>query len=109
LLCQVKDNSINYAGSHATLNCYSTITSIKENALLENVAIRPNPASTYVELNLNGLGAKEIELLDVKGRLIKTFMNAENRLDISEIESGIYFLKVYLNKGFVSKKLMVAK
>jgi hypothetical protein len=36
-------------------------------------------------------------------------MNAENRLDISEIESGIYFLKVYLNKGFVSKKLMVAK
>ncbi|MFT5668341.1 MAG: hypothetical protein ACI9DK_002544 [Vicingaceae bacterium] len=109
LLCQVKDNSINYAGSHATLNCNSTITSIKENALLENVAIRPNPASTYVELNLNGLGAKEIELLDVKGRLIKTFMNVENRLDISEIESGIYFLKVYLNKGFVSKKLMVAK
>jgi hypothetical protein len=112
LLCQLKNNVINYTGiTHPTYDCQTNmvLTAIGENDLLNQMTLLPNPASIYIGLNLNGMGAKEIELLDVKGHLIKTFMNAENRLDISEIESGIYFLKVYLNKGFVSKKLMVAK
>jgi len=110
LLCQEKDSvRVFQTNKHPTLDCNSNPTSLTEVSLKEQITIRPNPASTYVELDLNGLVAKEIELLDVKGRLVKTFTIAENRLDISEIESGIYFLKVYLNKGFVSKKLMVAK
>jgi len=110
LLCQEKDSvRVFQTNKHPTLDCNSNPTSLIETSLQNQIAIRPNPTSTYVELNLNGLVAKEIELLDVKGSLVKTFTNAENRLDISEIERGIYFLEVFTNAGFVSKKLMVAK
>ena len=110
LLCQEKDSvRVFETTEHPTFNCNSSSTSIKETSFQNQITISPNPASTFVELDLNGLVAREIELLDVKGSLLKTFTIADNRLDISEIESGIYFLKIYLNAGFVSKKPMVAK
>ena len=77
LLCQLKNNVINYTGiTHPTYDCQTNmvLTAIGENDLLNQMTLLPNPASIYIGLNLNGMGAKEIELLDVKGHLIKTFI-----------------------------------
>ena len=109
LLCQIKDSLANYTGTHATLNCNSNSTSLSDVRLKNQIIIQPNPASTFVEINLNGLVVDEIELLEVKGSLIKTFRDKENRIDVSEIESGFYFLKIYSNIGIVTKKLIIAK
>lgn len=111
MLCQLKNNVINYTGIHPTYDCQTNmlLTAIVENDLLNQMTLQPNPASTYVEVYLNGLEVRKIELIDVQGSLVKTFTNIKRRLDVNEVESGIYFLKIHSNVGVVSRKLLIAK
>jgi len=83
-------------------------TGIAEEAM-EDVTIFPNPSSTYFELNMNGLVVDRVEIFDVKGSLIQSFNNIEDRIDVSKIENRIYFLRIHTNSGVISRKLMIAR
>jgi len=110
LLCQEKDSvRVFQTNEHPTLDCNSNPTSLPEESLTNQITIQPNPASTYFELNMNGLVVDRVEIFDVKGSLIQSFNNIEDRIDVRKIENGIYFLKIHTNAGVVSRKLMIAR
>jgi hypothetical protein len=58
---------------------------------------------------MNGLVVDRVEIFDVKGSLIQSFNNTADRLDVSKIENGIYFLRIHSIEGVISRKLVVSR
>lgn len=73
--------------------------------VLSNVKVYPNPASEFVYVE--GINQIErIEIYSVLGVLEKT-IRGKNYLDISELSSGIYLLKIKNNLSSITKRLVV--
>lgn len=58
--------------------------------------IYPNPANEYVVINSHELGLKSGKIYNLSGQLIKQFKvdNSRYRIEISDLKSGVYFVKV---------------
>jgi len=54
--------------------------------------IYPNPANTYLQVKSENLKGKNIEVLDITGKVIKQVKS--NKLDISDLQNGVYFIKI---------------
>ncbi|MEO5569477.1 MAG: T9SS type A sorting domain-containing protein [Bacteroidia bacterium] len=96
-------------------NC--TTTSISENNVNAGNALTaiPNPFSTTttLEFNLSETKNVSISITDVMGRIVKTiptnYLQSEKNkitIDLSELKSGIYFCKIYLNENRQTIKLI---
>ncbi|MDD4528969.1 MAG: T9SS type A sorting domain-containing protein, partial [Bacteroidales bacterium] len=75
--------------------------------------IFPNPASNQVYINLKNYN-KETFKLDIYNQLgmnVKTIMinQMSNRINVSELSNGIYFLKIETTNGVSCKKLIIQK
>ncbi|MDB4088143.1 T9SS type A sorting domain-containing protein [Flavobacteriales bacterium] len=72
----------------------STIVSIEENSL--EFSLYPNPVTTI--FTLSGVNLEKAEIYSVNGKLIKTIsLNVINNIDVSDLESGAYILRVTSN------------
>ena len=69
---------------------------------LEGVRVWPNPAFTTVTIEAEKFS--RVEIYNVFGQLLNTSM--EKIVDISTLNSGVYFLKIYTEKGMVVKKVI---
>ena len=60
------------------------------------ISIFPNPTSDYFTINSNSSNIFKIAIYDSLGKLIKNYNNipSQTKVDISELEKGIYFLNV---------------
>lgn len=81
------------------------VTEINE---LQGIAIRiyPNPVSEFLFLDYAGNLNLDLKLFDVRGQLIKDFLQNEQSLHLGEVGAGVYFLKVMDEK---TKKYFVEK
>ncbi|MGB2197939.1 MAG: T9SS type A sorting domain-containing protein, partial [Flavobacteriaceae bacterium] len=70
--------------------------------------IYPNPtASGFVTIKSNQMGAVQAEVFDLLGKeVINTAVNNE-RLDVSNLNAGVYVVKLIQNKNTTTKKLIV--
>ncbi len=85
-----------------------TTVSVIENNLSYELNIYPVPANGVLMIeNINNFEIKKIALTNVNGQLIKQFNAEKTQLDISEISSGLYFLKIFTNKGELIKKFII--
>ena len=70
-------------------------------------SIYPNPASTYVQIESEKLQGENLQVLDITGKVLKQVsINKFNKLtiDISDLQNGIYFIKVGADvKKFIKK------
>ena len=61
------------------------------------ISIYPNPAHSNLQITTSNeqLG-KNIEILDITGKVVSTFENSKTfqKLDISNLQNGIYFIKI---------------
>lgn len=75
--------------------------------LANQIQIYPNPAHSELTIDLKNISAKVLQaaLFDAKGSLVKTlsFTNHLETIDISNISSGIYILKIQTDQGAVGK------
>ena len=74
------------------------------NANLENIVLHPNPAGDYVTLNNpEEITLINIEVFDIKGRLIQTIdlstIGTETRIDVSQLSSATYLIKINGENG----------
>lgn len=72
-------------------------TAITE-AIQESTSLKiyPNPTTGKLTINNGELPIKDIEILDIFGKNVgaRPFLSTENRMDISHLPTGIYFLRV---------------
>jgi hypothetical protein len=88
----------------------SLSSGLNEFASAENINAFPNPAT--FTLNISGLVDPErSEIYDVNGKLIKeTDHRMTNVIDVSTLENGVYFLKIFISGEAVkTSKIVIAK
>ena len=63
------------------------------------IAVFPNPAKDILYLNQQAYSSLadnvSVEILDLRGRIVESVSLNSNSIDISNIESGVYFIKIY--------------
>lgn len=84
--------------------CKESVLS-NEDFLIESISIYPNPAKTFVEVELvNRLQLKSVEIYNLLGK--KFIKTNKSFIDINNLTNGIYFMKVYTDKGSVNKRFI---
>jgi hypothetical protein len=78
-----------------------------DNPLAQAIRIFPNPSNDYLNIEIkNNVFIEKIQLFDDKGKLIQTFDKDARRLDLSNLPSAVYFLKLEGNEGFTMKRIL---
>jgi hypothetical protein len=70
----------------------------------EDLQIYPNPFSDI--LHINGIQAKRIEVTDINGNLVATAFQNLNRIDLSSLKPGIYFISIFSDNNKWTEKLV---
>ena len=79
---------------------------VGENDIVD-VTVYPNPATESIVVVMNDSSVQRIDLYDVTGKIVIT--STETEIDVSELESGIYFVNILTEKGPVTKKISVVR
>jgi hypothetical protein len=93
-----------------TLIAIGASVGIQENSFGSNVLISPNPTNGLLNISFNTLPQNtKIELYNNIGALVLTevMSNRNNTINVSELSSGIYFMKVLEGNNVVAVKKVV--
>ncbi len=85
------------------VTCSPIFTEVKDNIIANNFEFYPNPANDFINLNVSELSNNNTyQITDIYGRTLKTssLILGNNKVDISNFSSGIYYL---ILDGKVSK------
>ena len=95
-----------HASMYGTITVNSTMSLDTSDRL--GLKIFPNPVSSgYVTLKTSISGIKNVELFDLNGKIVlKTSINT-NKLNVSAINPGVYFIKLSVNGVNETSKLII--
>ncbi len=71
----------------------------------KNISVYPNPTSDFIRINTNNLVIKNIEILDLNGKILFN-QNTAQSIDISDLEAGVYILKIKTNQSVYCQKII---
>jgi hypothetical protein len=72
-----------------------------------SLSIYPNPASAFVQIEINSSEEFNVELFDMSGRkLYQTQMNGDITIDLNAYATGIYFVKIGDGANSITKKIL---
>ncbi|MDG1777909.1 MAG: T9SS type A sorting domain-containing protein [Flavobacteriaceae bacterium] len=71
------------------------------------VKMFPNPAKDVVQFSINANEQLAIEIFDVLGKSVLRIDNVQNEVNVSELNSGLYFVHIALGDQKATKKLVV--
>ena len=74
--------------------------------IVDNLTVYPNPANEYIHVETN-YELQRIDVYDVTGKLM--ISSTETEINVSDLESGIYFVNILTDKGCVTKKISVVR
>jgi hypothetical protein len=76
-------------------------------AYIQNkLEIYPNPANSYIMVDINGQGT--IEILDLKGSLISQFViTGRKKIDVSQLVSGVYLVRSRFDQLSLVRKIVL--
>jgi hypothetical protein len=82
-------------------NCSTLSVEVFE---INQIKIYPNPTTDFIKIETNGF-VRRAELFNLQGQKVNTSFS-NNKVDVQNIASGVYFLKLQTNKGEVTKKVV---
>jgi len=89
----------------------AVITGIWENDLTGNVLLYPNPSHSHITISsTNDNLIQDIQIMNLTGKIVRQTVNiakSEAEINISDIASGLYIVRILLKKGIVSKKITI--
>lgn len=97
------DQKILIFGNHQTpnkgiitkvLNNGNILTAKEERIKDESVSIYPNPVKNILNINSRKMKDNNVEITDASGRNILKAIIKDNKIDVSNLEHGIYYLKI---------------
>ncbi|HPL05368.1 MAG TPA: T9SS type A sorting domain-containing protein, partial [Bacteroidales bacterium] len=87
-----------------TILCQNQVIVSKSNKSLDNVCVFPNPTNQYVYIHNSN--PKSVQILNEIGQVVGEF-NDTNKINISYLPKGLYFLKITLINEIQIKKLVI--
>ena len=75
------------------------------------VSIRPNPAKDFIRLETKGnIKSGKVEIFNITGQSVLSTSRIPETLDVSELSSGIYFIRINIpNQSVVSQKIIIGR
>ena len=80
------------------------VLSVQDVSLENAVSIYPNPATDVIQI-ASRVALTTVEVYNINGQLVLTNNSAEE-INISKLSSGVYFVTLYSETGFVTRKLI---
>ena len=81
---------------------------ISENSILQ-IEVYPNPTTGKLKIENGELRIENVEIFDIYGKDLTphtSYLLPHTSLDLSDLTSGIYFVKIYTESGIVTKKII---
>lgn len=103
--CLYSDFSFN----ESIYDCYTPLyTGLEENETQNNILLYPNPAKERLYINTS-IPIKQMTICNLLGQEIQKYNNLEttSSINISGLNEGVYFVKIYTEKVVLSKKIVV--
>lgn len=73
----------------------------------DNLEIYPNPISNILNISTKtNLTIEAIQITDMNGRIIKETRQSTNTINTSELNTGVYFLRITTNQGAGTTKII---
>ncbi len=88
-----------------TIHFLDSVYSDVENNLESKIDIFPNPASETIFISSDNK-IQSVEIYDVNGRLILFRNKSESEMDISKLDSGVYFVEIMIDDKQIIEKLI---
>jgi len=78
--------------------------SVTEQEAINAIAVYPNPVSQFFMITSPQVNVDFVEIFNTSGQLVKTQKLDEinNKIQVGELQSGIYYLRIY-NEGKLLK------
>ncbi|MCK5855889.1 MAG: T9SS type A sorting domain-containing protein [Bacteroidales bacterium] len=97
--CSIKDSA---------LVLFKNCTGIENTSLKHSISIFPNPASEYISIdNQSSAFIHSMEIIRADGQLVRKVKTAgTNRIDISDLANGLYYLLIETEQGHTVKKFV---
>lgn len=74
----------------------------------DEIAVYPNPAHDYIRVEtMCTMSVQRVDVYDITGKLM--ISSAETEINISELESGMYFVNILTDKGVVTRKVTISR
>jgi hypothetical protein len=81
-----------------------------EEEVAADFSIFPNPATDVFNVNLDGVQASTIQVIDLQGKVLvsqEVANQTEATVDASQLAAGVYTVLVNTNNGIATKKLVI--
>lgn len=110
-----EDNNVFWLSPELSTDCFSVSMENVIKRTTSEVSIYPNPVGDFINLQIkdNNILKPELKIFDITGNLIKRdylkpFAD-EYSLDISSLNSGMYFIKIVSSEQVISAKKFIKK
>ena len=88
----------------------SKVVSIDDNSCSNNIDIYPNPSNSMIFINnTTDMPLDYVDIIDINGKVLKSFYNFVTSLDISFLSPGTYFVRIYSNNQFIYLKQIIKR
>ncbi|RZK12335.1 MAG: T9SS type A sorting domain-containing protein [Flavobacterium sp.] len=80
---------------------------VEEHLMDHSIAVYPNPSQNVVNIEASSI-IHSVQVYDIQGRLLLTHLanDLKTRIDISDKTDGIYFFKIYSDKGIKVERII---
>jgi hypothetical protein len=78
---------------------------LQENYFINDIVAYPNPVKDFLNFKTEH-NILKVEVYDIAGRILSSNSISENKIDLSELKTGNYILKLYTEKGIMNTKIM---
>jgi len=75
-------------------------------AILESIILYPNPVNNVLHIKGNIDSLTQIDIISINGQLVKTIDSSFSEIDVSELDTAVYFLKLYSAQNTTIKRLV---
>lgn len=101
--CYETDNNKNHGNPVRCLKDDNGTTQVNENSYAK-FFIYPNPATNIIFLRSDQIINANLEIIDIKGKLVTSKKIVNNKIDLSNLNRGMYFIKITdFDRTFVYK------
>ena len=73
--------------------------------MASNLNVFPNPAINNITFATQ-INIENVSVFDVNGRLIKHIKNPDKTIDVSNLKTGVYFIRFTIQNGFTTKRFI---
>lgn len=83
---------------------------VNSTEVIENskVKIYPNPSTDKIKIyNPNGLDIESFSIMNFQGQIVKSSEYTNGQIDITDLVSGLYSIKLRTSEGFINQKILI--